>query len=36
MVMANLLTYLGNGAAFPEAFERAAFMPYADFLRSWR
>jgi tetratricopeptide (TPR) repeat protein len=36
MVMVNLLTYLGNGTAFPDAFERAALMPYADFLRSWR
>jgi tetratricopeptide (TPR) repeat protein len=36
MVMVNLLTYLGSGAAFPDAFERAALMPYADFLRSWR
>jgi tetratricopeptide (TPR) repeat protein len=36
MVMVNLLMFLGNGARFAEAFERAAFMPYAEFQRTWR
>jgi hypothetical protein len=36
MVMVTLLTYLGNGVRFAEAFERAALVPYAEFQRTWR
>jgi hypothetical protein len=36
MVIFNLLTNLGNGLTFAEAFERAALMPYADFKQTWR
>jgi tetratricopeptide (TPR) repeat protein len=36
MVIVNLLTYLGSGMRFEEAFERAALMPYAEFRQSWR
>jgi hypothetical protein len=32
----TLLTGLGRGLNFDEAFERAALMPYAEFQRSWR
>jgi Tfp pilus assembly protein PilF len=36
MVLVNLLTYLGDGMRFAEAFERAALIPYAEFARTWR
>ena len=36
MVIFNLLTNLGNGMKFDEAFERAALMPYSDFKQTWR
>ena len=32
----NLLTNIGSGMPFDEAFERAVFMPYRDFAREWR
>jgi hypothetical protein len=31
----NLLSDLGSGLSFDDAFERAALMPYAEFLKSW-
>jgi len=31
----NLLSDLGSGLSFDEAFERAALMPYAEFRKSW-
>jgi tetratricopeptide (TPR) repeat protein len=36
MVLVNLLSYLGNGLPFDEAFERAALMSYAQFQQTWR
>jgi hypothetical protein len=36
MVIYNLLTNLGNGMKFEDAFARAALMPYSEFKRSWR
>ena len=36
MVICNLLTNLGNGMTFDEAFARAALMPYAEFKQTWR
>jgi hypothetical protein len=36
MVIYNLLTELGAGLPFDKAFERAAFIPYAEFMRTWR
>jgi hypothetical protein len=36
MVIVNLLTNLGNGMRFDEAFERAALMPYREFQQNWR
>jgi hypothetical protein len=36
MTVFNLLTNLGNGMTFEDAFARAALMPYAEFKRSWR
>jgi hypothetical protein len=36
VVMVTLLTYLGSGVGFAEAFERAALVPYAEFQRTWR
>jgi hypothetical protein len=36
MVIYNLLTYLGNGMKFEDAFERAALMPYSAFKDTWR
>ena len=36
MVIFNLLTNLGNGMKFDEAFERAALMPYSEFKQTWR
>ena len=36
MVIDNLLTNLGNGMKFDEAFARAALMPYAEFKQTWR
>jgi hypothetical protein len=36
MVIYNLLTNLGNGMRFDEAFERAALLPYAEFKQTWR
>ena len=36
MVIYNLLTYLGNGMKFEDAFERAALMRYDDFTQTWR
>ena len=36
MVIFNLLTNLGNGMNFEDAFARAALMPYADFKQTWR
>jgi hypothetical protein len=36
MVIFNLLTYLGNGMSFEDAFERAALMKYSDFKQTWR
>ena len=35
-VIYNLLTNLGNGLPLDEAFERAALMPYPEFVQSWR
>jgi peptidase MA superfamily protein/tetratricopeptide repeat protein len=31
----NLLSYIGQGLDFPEAFERAVFVDYAEFQTSW-
>ncbi len=31
----NLLTNIGSGMTFDAAFERAAFIPYAEFLKTW-
>jgi hypothetical protein len=31
----NLLSDLGSGLSFDDAFERAALMPYAEFRKSW-
>jgi hypothetical protein len=31
----NLLTNLGSGMTFETAFERAALIPYAEFLKTW-
>ena len=31
----NLLSFVGQGVPFAEAFERAAFISYADFQTSW-
>jgi hypothetical protein len=36
MVIYNLLTNLGSGMRFEEAFERAALMPYREFAQTWR
>lgn len=36
MVIYNLLTNLGNGMRFDEAFERAALIPYREFADTWR
>ena len=36
MVIFNLLTNLGSGMKFEEAFERAALMRYSDFKETWR
>lgn len=36
MVVYNLLTNLGSGMRFEEAFERAALMPYREFAQTWR
>jgi tetratricopeptide (TPR) repeat protein len=36
MVIFNLLTELGAGTPFDEAFERAAFFSYRDFIGSWQ
>jgi hypothetical protein len=36
MVIFNLLTNLGNGMKFEDAFERAALMRYSDFKQTWR
>jgi hypothetical protein len=36
MVIYNLLTNLGSGMRFDEAFERAALMPYKEFAQTWR
>ena len=36
MVIFNLLTNLGNGMTFEDAFERAALMRYSDFKQTWR
>ena len=36
MVIYNLLTNLGSGMRFEEAFERAALMPYREFAATWR
>jgi hypothetical protein len=36
MVIYNLLTNLGSGMRFDEAFERAALTPYRDFAQTWR
>jgi len=36
MVIFNLLTNLGNGMKFEEAFGRAAMMPYSEFKQTWR
>ncbi len=36
MVIDNLLTNLGNGMKFEDAFERAALMPYDTFKQTWR
>jgi hypothetical protein len=35
-VIYNLLTNLGKGMKFDEAFERAALMSYAEFKQTWR
>jgi tetratricopeptide (TPR) repeat protein len=31
----NLLSYVGQGLPFPDAFERAVFVSYAEFRASW-
>ena len=31
----NLLSYIGDGVPFAQAFERAAFVSYADFQKTW-
>ncbi len=31
----NLLSFVGQGVPFAEAFERAAFVGYAEFQASW-
>jgi hypothetical protein len=31
----NLLTNIGSGMRFEAAFQRAVFIPYADFLKTW-
>jgi hypothetical protein len=31
----NLLTNIGTGMPFETAFERAALIPYAEFLKTW-
>ena len=36
MAIYNLLSNIGNGMPFDEAFERAVFVPYRDFAREWR
>jgi peptidase MA superfamily protein/tetratricopeptide repeat protein len=36
MVIYNLLTNLGNGMRFEEAFERAALVSYGEFAQTWR
>jgi len=36
MVIYNLLSNLGNGMKFEDAFERAALMPYSAFKDTWR
>jgi Tetratricopeptide repeat len=36
MVIYNLLTNLGSGMRFDEAFERAALVPYREFAQTWR
>jgi len=36
MVIYNLLTNLGNGMRFDEAFERAALVSYSEFAQTWR
>jgi hypothetical protein len=36
MVIYNLLTNLGSGMRFEEAFERAALVPYREFAQTWR
>ena len=36
IVIYNLLTNLGNGMKFEDAFERAALMSYAEFKQTWR
>jgi peptidase MA superfamily protein/tetratricopeptide repeat protein len=36
MVIYNLLTNLGAGMRFDEAFERAALVPYREFAQTWR
>jgi hypothetical protein len=36
MVIFNLLTNLGNGMTFEDAFERAALMSYREFKETWR
>jgi hypothetical protein len=36
MVIVNLLTNLGSGMKFEDAFERAALLPYAEFKQTWR
>lgn len=36
MVIYNLLTNLGNGMRFEEAFERAALVSYSEFAQTWR
>ena len=35
VVVYNLLTNLGNGMKFEDAFERAALMSYAEFKQTW-
>ena len=36
MVVYNLLTNMGNGMRFDQAFERAALFPYREFQQTWR
>lgn len=36
MVIYNVLTNLGNGLTFDEAFARAVLMPYREFQQTWR